>query len=96
MKHLKAEFDKLTFKEVIIYLMAVCTMAAGLVLLFLGMYLPPEGQIHESILTAFGLICVFVAALLGISLHFANELTKFKSSVEERLAALTPPEHSAQ
>ena len=54
MRHLKQEFDKLTFKEVIIYILAVITMLAGLTLLFMGMFIPPEGEIHGSVLTAFG------------------------------------------
>ena len=57
-------------------------------MLFLGMYLPPSGQIHESVLTAFGIICVFSASLLGISMHYANELNKFKSNVNELLAEI--------
>lgn len=85
MKHLKQEFDKLTFKEVIIYTLAVVTMLAGLALLFIGLYIPPEGEIHGSVLTAFGSICIFVASLLGISLHYANELDKFKNTVQEQL-----------
>lgn len=89
MKHLKAEFDKLTFKEIIVYSMSIITMGAGLTLLFMGMLLPPEGQIHESVLTAYGLICVFAATLLGISQHYSNELSKFKAAIEERLANVT-------
>ncbi|GFI07493.1 hypothetical protein IMSAGC006_02250 [Muribaculaceae bacterium] len=85
MKHLKQEFDKLTFKEVIIYTLAVVTMLAGLTLLFIGLFIPPEGEIHGSVLTAFGSVCIFVASLLGISLHYANELDKFKNDVQERL-----------
>lgn len=85
MKHLKQEFDKLTFKEVIIYILAVITMLAGLTLLFMGMFIPPEGEIHASVLTAFGSVCIFVASLLGISLHYANELDKFKNDVQKQL-----------
>lgn len=90
MKHLKQEFDKLTFKEVIIYMMAIVTMAAGISLLFLGLFIPPEGEIHQTVLTAFGLISIFVAALLGISIHYENQLDKFKTSIEERLGSLKP------
>lgn len=89
MKHLKQEFDKLTFKEVIIYLLALVTMIAGLTLLFVGLFIPPEGEIHGSVLTAFGSVCIFVASLLGISLHYANELDRFKANVQERLESLT-------
>lgn len=85
MKHLKQEFDKLTFKEVIIYTLAVVTMLAGQALLFIGLFIPPEGEIHGSVLTAFGSVCIFVASLLGISLHYANELDKFKNTVQEQL-----------
>lgn len=89
MKHLKQEFDRLTFKEVIIYVLAVVTMLAGLTLLFIGLYIPPAGEIHGSVLTAFGSVCIFVASLLGISLHYANELDRFKSSVQSQLDQLT-------
>lgn len=89
MKHLKQEFDKLTFKEVIIYILAVITMFAGLVLLFISLFIPPEGEIHGSVLTAFGSVCIFVASLLGISIHYANELAKFKSDVQQQIEGLT-------
>ena len=82
-------FNKLTIKEVIIYSLAVVTMIAGLVLLFCGLFIAPQGEIHSSVLTAFGGICVFVASLLGISLHYANELDMFKSRVEKRLEEIT-------
>lgn len=88
MKHLKEEFDRLTFKEVIIYLLAVVTMFAGLSLLFIGLFIPPEGEIHQSVLTAYGLISIFVASLLGISIHYANELEKFKSDIQDKLSGI--------
>ncbi len=89
MRHLKQEFDKLTFKEVIIYVLAVVTMMSGLTLLFISLFIPPEGEIHGSVLTAFGSVCIFVASLLGISIHYANELAKFKSDVRRQLDGLT-------
>jgi hypothetical protein len=92
MKHLKQEFDKLSFKEVIIYVLAVVTMTAGLTLLFIGLFIPPEGEIHSSVITAFGILCTFVASLLGISIHYANELDKFKANVQERLDEITQPQ----
>ncbi len=92
MKHLKQEFDTLTFKEIIIYTLAVVTMLSGITLLFIGLFIPPEGEIHGSVLTAFGSVCIFVASLLGISIHYANELDKFKANVQERLDEITQPQ----
>lgn len=78
MKHLKSEFDKLSFKETLVYSLAIITMIASFVLLFMGMFIPPEGEIHDSVLTAYGITLLFVASLLGVSMHYSNELTKFK------------------
>ena len=39
---------------------------AGLVLLFLGAWLAPQGEIHESVLVAFGEIATFAGTLFGI------------------------------
>lgn len=61
------------------YCLAVVTMLAGLTMLFISLFIAPKGEIHHSVLTAFGTICIFVASLLGISIHYANELSKFKS-----------------
>ena len=79
----------MTFKEVIIYILAIITMFAGLVLLFISLFIPPEGEIHGSVLTAFGSVCIFVASLLGISIHYANELARFKSDVQQQIEGLT-------
>lgn len=95
MRHIKEEFDKLSFKEMLVYALALAAMAAGIVLLYLGMYIAPEGQIHPSVLSAFGMICVFSASLLGISIHYANELSKFKSSITEQVDAISRKEATA-
>lgn len=38
----------------------------GLVLLFCGIFIEPQGQIHESLLVAFGETATFAGALFGI------------------------------
>ena len=38
----------------------------GLVMLFCGVYISPLGQIHDSLLVAFGEIATFAGALFGI------------------------------
>lgn len=88
MTHLKKEFRKLSFKDILVFSLATATMLAGHLLLFIGMLIAPEGEIHHSILSAFGIICVFVASLLGISLHYANELKKFKGIVSDTVSRI--------
>ena len=38
----------------------------GLVLLYLGTFISPAGEIHESLLVAFGEVATFSGALMGI------------------------------
>jgi len=81
MKHLKQEFDRLTFKELITYSLSVVCMVAAIVAIFLAMYIEPQGEIHASVLTYFGISSAFCGSLLGISAHYSSELNKFKSAV---------------
>ena len=46
----------------------------GLVLLFCGVYIAPQGEIHESLLVAFGEAATFAGALFGIGYTY-----KFRS-----------------
>lgn len=38
----------------------------GMVMLFCGIFIVPEGQIHESVLVGFGEVVTFTGALFGI------------------------------
>lgn len=51
-------------------ILACTTCIAGLVLLFLGFFLPPIGEIHNSVLIAFGEIATFAGSLIGIDYNY--------------------------
>ena len=51
----------------------------GLVLLFCGVYIAPQGEIHESLLVGFGEVATFAGALFGIDYTY-----KFKQKGEQR------------
>lgn len=38
----------------------------GMILLFCGVFIAPQGEIHESILVGFGEIVTFCGALMGV------------------------------
>ncbi len=52
------------------YIIAVSLIFAGIVLLFCGIWIPPVGVIHTSILIAFGEILTFVGALIGVDYKY--------------------------
>ena len=45
---------------------AAVLSVGGLVLLFCGVFIAPQGEVHESLLVAFGEIATFSGALFGI------------------------------
>ena len=92
MKHLKQEFDRLSFKEVILYSMSVVCLFSGIVATFLDLYIEPVGVIHNSVLMYFAICSSFCGSLLGISAHYSTQLEKFKSQI---LASLGDGGHDA-
>lgn len=52
-------------------ILASILILAGLTLLFLGFKTPPPGEIHDSILIAYGEVSTFAGSLLGLDYHYA-------------------------
>lgn len=96
MKHLKSEFDKLTFRDFLTYIIAVACMVAAVVAVYLSLYIPPEGEVHSSVLTYFGISSAFCGSLLGISIHYSNELQRFKSDITDTLNRRQPTTDNGQ
>ena len=45
---------------------AAALSLGGMILLFCGVFIDPQGQIHESLLIGFGEVATFAGALFGI------------------------------
>lgn len=58
---------------------AVFLILIGCSLLIAGFVIPPHGEIHNSVLIAFGEILTFAGALFGIDYHY-----KYKDSDNEK------------
>lgn len=50
--------------------MAVLLTVAGLVLIFTSFWVEPEGEIHQSVLIAFGELSTFAGALFGVDYSY--------------------------
>ena len=56
-----------TFMKIELQLIAAFILSiGGLILLFCGIFIDPQGQIHETLLVAFGETATFAGALFGI------------------------------
>ena len=50
--------------------LAVSLCGFGVLLLIAGFVIPPMGEIHHSVLIAFGEILTFSGSLIGIDYHY--------------------------
>ena len=60
---------------------AIVLVLEGCFLLIAGIFIPPIGTIHPSVLVAFGEIAVFAGSLFGIDLHYSLEFHKIKAEL---------------
>ena len=62
--------------HIIQLLIAAALTLAGIALLFLGTILAPQGEIHETVLVAFGEIATFAGSIIGIDYHYKSKIKK--------------------
>lgn len=59
--------EKLTIMKYNLQLITAAILSfGGLVMLFCGIFIDPEGQIHETLLIGFGEVATFTGALFGV------------------------------
>ena len=61
-------------------LIAALLALAGIALLFVGTLLAPQGEIHESVLVAFGEVATFAGSIIGIDYKYRNSKWEFINS----------------
>ena len=79
----------LTVKDRFVFTLSVCSFSLGWILVFVGFFVPPLGEISSSVLGIFGTSLIFTGSSLGISLHYENQLEKIKKEVDSRLNGVT-------
>lgn len=62
----KLHINEICMKLDLQLIAATVLSIGGLILLFCGVFIDPQGQIHESLLVAFGEVATFSGALMGI------------------------------
>ena len=86
-------------------IIAAALTLAGIGLLYLGTLLAPQGEIHETILVAFGEVATFAGAIIGIDYRYKRKTTETndQSSFTNNQSPITndnrntnPPEQDRQ
>ena len=60
-------------KNIVQLIIAAALSLAGIALLFVGTLLAPQGEIHETVLVAFGEIATFAGSIIGIDYHYKTK-----------------------
>lgn len=81
----KSKIKPLTVKEkmTIQLWLGVGIAVMGCVLLWVGLFMPPMGIIHASVLTALGEVFTFSGALIGIDYSYKYKAMKLRHFEEE-------------
>ena len=72
-------------KKINVQIITAAVLAiGGLILLFCGTYIDPQGEISESLLIGFGEVATFSGALFGIDAAYSKKLWDITNLFEKR------------
>jgi len=60
-------------ENIIQLIIAAIVVLSGIALLFVGVKCDPAGQIHETVLVAFGEAATFSGSIIGIDYHYKRK-----------------------
>ena len=70
-------------KDWIKFISSIVLLVAGVVLIFISIYLPPVGHIDTSVITVIGEVFTFVGAIFGIG-EYTIQIAKINSKTEDK------------
>lgn len=78
---MEKKWNELGYRDRLSFVLCISAFVLSAVLLVAGLVIPPQGEIHASVLTALGMLLTFVGSVLGISQHYNTQLNKIKSEL---------------
>lgn len=87
--------NKMDIKQKTAYITAIVAFVLGWFLVIAGFYMPPEGEVSDSVLWVLGQALIYTASVLGVTMYFNSQMVKFraetrryiKEEIEEEKAA---------
>jgi hypothetical protein len=77
------EWMKLGIKDKLAYIFACLALTFGFGITLAGFLVPPLGEVDDSVLWILGQTLIYSGSLVGITVHYQNELGKFKKDIEK-------------
>ena len=69
-------------ENIIQLIIAALVVLGGMSLLHIGIQIDPEGEIHETVLVAFGEAATFAGSILGIDYHYKRKSKNNESNTK--------------
>lgn len=76
------KLDTVTPRDKVQFGIAGGLMLVGCIMLLIGLFIEPSGQIHSSVLIAFGEVGTLAASVLGIDAIYTNKLQRIVSGMK--------------
>lgn len=73
-------------KETIQFIASLLVLLAGVVLVFISLFLQPVGVIHYTVITVFGMFLTFVGAVWQIDVKYEFKSRELENRLARRLA----------
>lgn len=73
--------DSKALKEQIQFVASLIVLLAGIVLVFISLFLQPVGVIHYTVLSAFGMFLTFVGAVWQLDVKYTFKTEELKRKV---------------
>ena len=71
-------------KDWIKFISSIVLLVAGVVLIFISIYLPPVGNVDTSVITVIGEVFTFVGAIFGIGEYTTIQIARINSKTEDK------------
>lgn len=72
-------------KENLQFISSLFVLFAGLVLVFISLFIQPTGEIHPSVITAFGMFLSFVGAVWHLDLKYDFKTRELEHHINSKM-----------
>ena len=78
-------------KDTVQYGSAIAMLTAGVLLSILGFFVPPVGEISDSVLWFFGQCLIYAGSIFGVGIYIENKFSDLRNRLPDSKVKTKPP-----
>jgi len=83
-------------KQKTAYATAIVAFVLGWFLVIAGFFMPPEGEVADSVLWILGQSLIYTASVLGVTMYFNSQMVKFRHETRQYIRREIQEEENAK